>query len=408
MTDQVETNNPSETRRLYFEDVYRREFDAAVLETLVREEKPAVVLDQTCFYPESGGQPADRGTLGGASVVHVFEVGQKIVHVLDKEIGAPSVHGVIDWALRFDHMQQHSGQHILSQCFVECLGGETKSFHLGDFVSTLEIGLSVISDTELAAVECRANEIVTENREILTYFVSEDKIETVPLRRPPKKSGPIRVVEVNGFDYSACGGTHCRRTGEIGLIKIIRTERIRNNNRFEFLCGNRAVRDYEWKNRAVVSLAARLSVQERDVFSAVEKLAAEMKDSRKELRKLREALAGFQAQDMIGKAGGPVIRAVWTDRTPEEAKLLALSLIRTADVVVLFGVRGPDRDHLIFASTERLPVSMKNLVPVALTLVQGKGGGSSSLVELVVAKGGDLEAVLDAAAAYTQQKLSSP
>ncbi|MEW5900017.1 MAG: alanyl-tRNA editing protein, partial [Acidobacteriota bacterium] len=278
------------TKRLYFEDSYAREFEAEVLEKFVREGKPAAALNQTCFYPESGGQPSDRGRLDGAVVVHVFEEEEKIIHLLDRELTSQKVHGLIDWPRRFDHMQQHSGQHILSQCFIEALNGETKSFHLGELTSTLEIGISAISEEELEKIELRANEVVFEDREIKTYFVPQERIEGVPLRKPPKKEGTIRVVEISEFDYSACGGTHCRRTGEIGLIKVTRWDKIRNNLRFEFLCGKRAWADYLLKNRAVQEISQKFSVQEKDAPAAVEKLFQEAKQARKKMRQLQEAL----------------------------------------------------------------------------------------------------------------------
>jgi alanyl-tRNA synthetase len=397
--------SPAETERLYFQDAYRREFEASVVERGVHEGKPAAVLDRTCFYPESGGQPADRGTLDGAAVVDVQECDGEIVHVLDKEIAGERVRGAIDWGRRFDHMQQHTGQHILSQCFVERLGGETMSFHLGAEVSTLEIGLRAASDEEQAGVEERANEIVAENREVKTYFVCEDKIGSVPLRRPPKKSGVIRVVEVNGFDYSACGGTHCRRTGEVGLVKIMRAEKIRNNLRFEFLCGGRALRDYARKNRLVAGLAASLSVHDREVAASVDKLVAESKDVRKRLRRLEEALSVYEAKDLIAQGGGPIVRRAWAEKPLEEAKLLALNVIRSGGFAALFGVKGEPRDHLIFACSEKLGLNIRELVPVVQALAPARGGGSPSLVELAVDKGADLEAILAAAAGYLKSKL---
>ncbi len=407
MNDIPETADPPETRRLYFEDAYLKEFAASVVETLVVEDKPALVLDRTCFYPESGGQPADTGTLDGARVTDVREAGPRVVHVLDKPVSGPEVRGVIDWELRFDHMQQHTGQHILSQAFVECLEGETMSFHLGAEVSTLEIGLRAASDADLGRVEDRANEVILENREIKTYFVPDSEIASVPLRRPPKKSGLIRVVEVGGFDYSACGGTHCRATGEVGLIKIVRAEKIRNNLRFEFLCGRRALRDYALKNRLLAELAGMLSVHEGDAPGAVTKLAAESKDMRKRLRRLQETMAVYEAREMAAQAPGRIIRRLWTDRTAEEARLLALNIIRAGEFAVLFGVAGGEREHLIFASSEKLSLNMRELVLVAQALAPARGGGSPSLVEMVVDKGADLEAVLDAAAAHLKKTLLS-
>ncbi|MFZ2052634.1 MAG: hypothetical protein WAU81_00420 [Candidatus Aminicenantales bacterium] len=395
------------TRRLYFEDAYQREFAGRVLEQFVYQGKPAVALDKTCFYPESGGQPADRGSLGETEVIHVFEDGDRIVHLLDRELSRTEVRGIIDWDRRFDHMQQHSGQHILSQCFIEILQGETRSFHLGEQAATLEIGTSAISDEDLERVEARANEIVFENREIKTYFVDAEAVDKVPLRRPPKKEGTIRVVEVDGFDFSACGGTHCRRTGEVGLVKVIRWDRIRNNLRFEFLCGRRARLDYALKNRSLLEISQRLSVRESDASAAVERTIQEAKHFRKKQRQLLEALAAYQAEEAVKTAKGSLIKAIWTDKTAEEAKFLALNIIRLADLAVLFAVRGKERDHLVFACSDKLPLNMRELLPILASLVKAKGGGSASLVEFVAEKGSDLEAVLTAAEAYLKGKLAS-
>lgn len=397
------------TKKLYFEDAYLKEFDGRIRERLVRQGRPAVVLDQTGFYPESGGQPSDRGTLGGAGVLHVFEDGERIVHLLDRELsGTEDVRGVLDWDRRFDHMQQHSGQHVLSQCFVEVLDGETQSFHLGDQVSTLEIGIGEISDADLEKVESRANEVVFEDREIRTYFVPPESIGSVPLRRPPKKEGTIRVVEVSGFDFSACGGTHCRRTGEIGLIKTIRWDKIRNNLRFEFLCGGRARQDYRDKNRTLLEISQKFSVHEREAGAAVEKMIQEVRQNRKRLRQLQEALAGFEADEMIAKESGWLVQRVWTDKTAEEVRLLALHIVRLAERAVLFAVRGAERDHFIFACSEKMPFNLRELVPLVMERAQGKGGGGSTLVEIVAEKGAELEGILAAAEGYLKTRFSGP
>jgi alanyl-tRNA synthetase len=397
------------TQRLYFEDAYRREFEGRVRERFVYEGKPAVVLDETLFYPESGGQPADRGSLGGAEVLHVFEDGERIVHVLDRELpGQEEVRGAVDWVRRFDHMQQHTGQHVLSQCFVEVLRGETQAFHLGGQVSTLEIGIKTVSEAELEKVEARANEVVFEDREVKTYFVEPGQVAAVPLRRPPKKEGTIRVVEVSGFDFSACGGTHCRRTGEIGLIKVIRWDKIRNNLRFEFLCGRRALKDYSLKNRSLLEISQKFSVHERDAAACAHRLAEDIKLLRKKQRHLAEALAGYEAEEAISREPGPVVASVWPGKTAEEAKLLALHIIRRAEKAVLFAVAGQDRDHFVFARSEGLALNMRDLVPVVSSMIKAKGGGSATLVELVAEKGSDLGAVLAAAGEYLREKLPSP
>ncbi len=405
MSFRDEERGQRETKRLYFEDAYKREFEATVVDRFLLEGKTAVVLDQTCFYPESGGQPSDRGLIEGEAVLGVFEEGARIVHLLEKDIDTDKVRGAIDWPRRFDHMQQHSGQHILSQSFFELLRGETLSFHLGEAVSTLEIGIKAISDSDLTRVEKRANEVVFEDREIKTYFVPEEKISSVPLRRPPKKEGLIRVVEVDGFDYSACGGTHCRRSGEIGLIKVIKWEKIRGNLRFEFLCGRRAAEDYAWKNRALTEMAARFSAHEKNIPEAMEKTASELKQARKKMRQLQEKLARYEAEETVRKLEGKIITAVWTDKTPEEAKLLALNIVKAGEFVVLYGVVGEERNHFLFASSEKLPLDMRELLPVVFSQVQGKGGGSSSLVEIVVEKGEGLKSLIKLAFESVTRKL---
>lgn len=407
MGQQSSEQERRETRRLYFEDAYQKEFEATVVDRFSFEGKPALILDQTCFYPESGGQPHDRGQINGIEVTHVFEDGPRVVHVLAGEVKGEKAHGVIDWPRRFDHMQQHSGQHILSQSFYELLRGETCSFHLGEEVSTLEIGLREISEEGLRRVESRANAVVFENKEIKTYFVPQDEIASIPLRRPPKKEGLIRVVEVEGYDYSACGGTHCRRTGEIGLIKIIRWERIRGNLRFEFLCGRRAVEDYAWKTKALVEVATKLSSHERDVPSAVEKNLAETKQLRKKMRQLQEKLVAFEAGEIARNPAGKIITSVLKDKTPDEARLLALHVIKLGEFAVLYGVEGETRSHLIFARSDALPMDMRDLMPSVLERTKGKGGGNSSLVEIVVDKGADLEALLKSAGEALVQKIEA-
>jgi len=239
-------------KRIYFDDAYQVEFESKIIDRVKHNNRVALVLEQTCFYPESGGQPADKGTLNGVELIDVIEDKGRILHIVDQDIQEKKVKGKVAWKTRFDHMQQHAGQHILSQSFWELMQGKTMSFHLGQDVSTLEIDIQKISDLELEKVEEEANKVVFQNREIKTYFVDEDKMGEVPLRKPPKKSGVIRVVEVSDYDFSACGGTHPFRTGEIGLIKILKWGRIRNNLSFEFVCGSRALKDYTLKNRILL------------------------------------------------------------------------------------------------------------------------------------------------------------
>jgi len=396
------------TRRLYFEDAYCREFEATVIEKRTHEGFPVVVLDRTCFYPESGGQPWDLGTLGGTGVLSVVDLDGVILHVLKEDVPLGPVKGRIDWPRRFDHMQQHTGQHILSQAFFEVLKGETLGFHLGQDVSSLEIGLRTLSDDESDRVEDLANAVVWEDCDIKTYFVPEERIDEVPLRRPPKKQGLLRVVEVAGFDYSACGGTHCRRSGEVGLIKILGIERIRGHVRFDFLCGARALADYRLKDRGLRKIAGAFSCLPKAAAAQVEKLAADGKALRKRIRRLQERVASFDAQEIIRQAPGRLIAAVLQDTTPDEARLLALNITRAGEFAVLYGIPGEAQGHLVIARSEGLAADLRGLIPVVGAVVSVKGGGGPSLVELVTPEKDKLGPAIEAARAWLEGRLASP
>jgi alanyl-tRNA synthetase len=395
------------TKRLYLESPYKVEFEAQVVEKVIWEQKPALILDQTCFYPESGGQPCDKGIINGIEVIKVLEDEARIIHLLAEDMSSAKVTGKIEWQTRFDHMQQHSGQHILSQSFHELLGAETLSFHLGEAISSVEMDLRKISEEEVENVERRANEIVFQDREIKCYFIPEEKIESVPLRRPPKKKGLIRVVEVLDFDFSACGGTHVRRAGEIGLIKILKLERIRNNIRFEFICGQRTLEDYLWKNRILHELSTRFTVNEGEILNTVEKLSSDLKSQKRKGKKMQEKIAQYEAQEIIQEAKGRIIKEIFVDKTPEEARFLAINIIRKGDFIVLFGLKGEERGHLILACSENINIDMREIVPLVSPLIKGKGGGRPSLVEIAGEEIENLEQALEKAFAFIKKKMGS-
>jgi alanyl-tRNA synthetase len=385
------------TKRLYFDDPYQTQFEAAVLEKRNFAGKPAVILDQTLFYPESGGQPCDKGDINGISVINVIEDKDKIIHVLDKDIDAEKIKGTIDWETRFDHMQQHSGQHILSQVFHRYLNGKTMSFHLGKEISTVEIDIRKISEEEVEKIEKLANDIVFENREIRVAFVPDTRVDKIPLRKPPKKTGELRIVEIQDFDYTACGGTHPRRTGDIGLIKILKWERIRDNLRFEFVCGNRALKDYAMRTRVLRDVTNRFSSGESDLMDVVEKLFQDYKAQKKRNRQLQEKMSEYEAKEMINQAESRIIKKVFEDRSADEARQLALNIIRGSDHIVLFGLKLAERVHLVLACPEKTEVDLRELVSEISPIIEGKGGGRPSLVEISGSRQNRLLEALDKA-----------
>ncbi len=393
------------TKRLYFEDPYQIEFEAKVIQSFSHEGKPAVILDGTCFYPESGGQPADRGTIDGIPVIHVFEQDGRIIHLLKNELSTAVAKGKIDWTARFDHMQQHAGQHILSQCFVRLYDAATRSFHLGERTSTLEVDMREIGEEEAERAERLANEIVFQNKEIKSCFYREEEIADVELRRPPQKEGDIRVIDISDFDRTACGGTHPHRTGEIGTIKILRWDRIRSNIRLEFICGIRALEDYARKHRDLKILSNNLTVDDREVVASFEKFVSDLKMQKKINRKMLENLIQYEAVEMIQKAEGKVIKQIFADRPQEEVRLLILTVMRKGEFVGLFGLQSGERVHVFLACSENLDLDMRELLPVVTPLIDGKGGGRPSLVEIVGKKKENLEQALEKAYRYLSDKL---
>ena len=293
----------------------------------------------------------------------------------------------------------------MAGAFWELLKGETLSFHMGPGVSTLEIGLKALSDADYDRVEDRANAIVREDREVKTYLVPEERIGEVPLRRPPKKHGLLRVVEVDGFDYSACGGTHVRKTSEIGAIKILGIEKIRGNLRFEFLCGGRALRDHRDKDRTVRRLAGAFSCAPGDVAGQVERLAVEYKALKKRTRHLEERLAAFEAAEIVRTATDRFVSGLLGDKTPEEARFLALSIIRNGEFVV-YGASSESQGHLIAARSESLKTDLRQLAAIVGAVLPVKGG--PSLVELVTAEKARLREAVDAAVAWLRANAEKP
>jgi alanyl-tRNA synthetase len=370
------------TTRLYFDDPYRTEFDATVVHRIEVDGKPGIILNETCFYPTAGGQCCDRGRLNDVPVIDVLERDGEILHLTTEVLDGETVHGRVDWRRRFDFMQQHSGQHVLSQSVLHVLGADTVSAHLGEETSTIEIERGDLTEKEARAAEEFANEIVFENRAIKTYFISADEIAKLPVRKIPEQKGRFRIVEVEGFDYSACGGTHCRRTGEIGLIKVGRWERIRKNVRFRFLCGARAWADYRVKSEVVENLADRYSAKAEDVLPLVTRQAEENKELRKALRNASERALGLEARQLL-LAAEPcgeikLVRATFDNRAFEEIRSLALRIAETERAVVLLGNRG-DKGQLAFACSEGLPYKMNDLVNDACVELEGRGGGSPTL-----------------------------
>ncbi|HLF25367.1 MAG TPA: DHHA1 domain-containing protein [Anaerolineae bacterium] len=379
------------TDRLYYADPYRTRFTAQVIERLEVEGKPAVVLDRTAFYPEGGGQPSDRGRLNEADVVAVItreDGSQAVLHLLAAPILGDTLNGTIDWSRRFDLMQQHTGQHILSQAFIRVLGAETVAFHLSadprEGTVTIDLNRTGLPAAQVDEVEDLANQIVTENRPVTAHFVSHDELASIPLRRPPPVDRSIRIVEIADFDWSACGGTHVARSGEVGQIKIIKLDRRGPETRVEFRCGQRALTDYRRKNELISRVAADLSIGFWELDQAATRLVAENKALRKQLDEADARVAEFELREVLSDVRrcedyAVAVRA-WPARELATLRQLAKHIIARPKTIAVLGAAG-EKPALVFARSADLPFDMSALVRNAAARLNGKGGGSPDFAQ---------------------------
>jgi alanyl-tRNA synthetase len=377
------------TDRLYYTQPALREFYAVVVGADRIDGRVAVVLDRTAFYPTSGGQPFDTGTLNGVRVLDVMDRDDETVaHLLESPIPAgTAVHGVIDWDRRFDHMQQHTGQHLLSAAFERLHGARTVGFHLGAEVSTIDLSQE-LSAQAVAAAEDESNRIVLEDRSVAIRFATTEEAAAMPLRKEPTREGTLRLIDVADYDLSACGGTHVARTGEIGAIQILGSERFRGGVRLEFVCGGRAVRAFRRFRDAVAGCIRTVSVSPEELPAAVERLQAESKDLRKTIRGSQEELAKYEAVALADRAVQVgerrlVVDTIATDEAGTLKSMAAAIASRPGYDVALFSADAP---HLVVIV--RSPGGANDAPTVLRRLVErfgGKGGGQGD-----VAQGGGL------------------
>ncbi|MEO7142274.1 MAG: alanyl-tRNA editing protein [Bryobacteraceae bacterium] len=364
------------TGRLYYTDCYLREFRARV----IASEGAKVYLDQTAFYPSSGGQPFDTGSLGGARVVDVIEEDDRIAHVLDAPIATGDVKGEIDWDRRFDHMQQHTGQHLLSAVMVELYDIATVSFHMGQEVSTIDVAAAALSQEQILRIEQRANEVVWENRPVRISF--HDSGEAIGLRKASEREGTLRVVAIEDLDLSACGGTHLRATGEAGPILLRKLDKLRGNVRIEFLCGGRAAAraraDYDALARIGSAFSAPLDETPALVEAQLEKAPAMEKAN----RRLAAELSGFHGralyQATIPDAGG-IRRAVEHGPIGDDVRAKAQAFAAGSKATYLALSENPPSVLLAVSSDSGIDAGA--VLKAALNRVGGRGGGNATLAQ---------------------------
>lgn len=402
------------TRRLYLDDPYVTSFEARIAASRETEHGPALVFEETYFYPESGGQPDDRGTIGDATVVRVLEDSDgTILHVVDRLPDGPEVHCVIDAARRRDHMQQHAGQHILSAAFVQAAGAQTLSFHLGANSSTIDLDKPV-REEDVARAESLANGVIRRAAPIGATLTTPERAGEMGLRKPPPEPAfgeALRLVEVEGFDRQACCGTHPASAAEIGLVVVRGVERVKKATRVEFLCGDRALRDYHESTSRIRRLARLLSAREDELVDTAERFVEERKANAKELAKLRSAALASEVESWMDSAetveGVSVLVRRAVALPPAELRVAARALVERDGRIVLLGSEDDGRAHLVFARSEDVDADMGALLRSAAAKVDGKGGGAPEIAQGGGPQTEGLQEALDAARASLKAERKS-
>lgn len=382
------------TERLYYADSHLLEFEARVVSVSeTADGRAAVTLDRTAFYPTGGGQPTDTGTLGGARVVECVDVeAGGVLHVCEGDVPAEgqTVTGRVDWPRRLDHMQQHTGQHILSQAFVELYGAQTRSFRMTEDACEVDVELDDPSDEKVERAVRRANEIVWGDRPVRVHSVTAEEAARLPLRKDSAREGELRVVEIEGFDFSPCGGTHAASTGEVGVVVARQWERAKGLVRVTFAAGVRAFEDYARANRTARAAAALFSVGRDEAAEAAARLQEENRQLQRRLRAAEEVAARAEARELYEEAAGssasdeerPVVVArAFEGRDAEGLRRLASALAAHARAVALLGSVEGGAARLVFARSAEAPGDMNALMRAACQTLGGRGGGRPDMAQ---------------------------
>ncbi len=386
------------THRLYYTEPYRKTFDATVVAVDTVDGRVHATLDQTAFYPTSGGQPFDTGTLGGAAVADVIDREDgTVAHVMSATLKVGEVvTGEIDWLRRFDHMQQHTGQHVLSAAFDRLFSVRTESFHMGQLSSTIDLAREVTA-TEVARAEDDANRVVWEDRPVSIRFATAEEAAAMPLRKESGRTGSLRLIDVQDYDLSACGGTHVERTGAIGIIAIGGWEKFRGGSRVEFLCGHRALQRFRLWRDSLAAVQKYLSVPPVEMAASIERLQDDTKALQRTIRGFQERLAVHEAHALLAKGSSTIVEAIdgW-DAQGLKGIAAATTAAQSNAVVVLFTTTTPAL--VVVARGSASTVDANSVLKQLTAKFGGKGGGKPDL-----AQGGGLTAPTEELLAAARQ-----
>ncbi|ANU27372.1 alanyl-tRNA editing protein [Planococcus versutus] len=368
------------TTKLYYQDAEISSANVHVIQSGKDGTGYYVILDQSFFYPEGGGQPADAGKIGPAKVIDVQTVDGEIRHYTDSKLPTESFSAQLDWHRRYDHMQQHAGQHLLSALLEDLLGLKTQSFHLGKERVSIDLDLDTVTLLQLQEIEKKANARIAEGLKISTSYVDTETAKTLKLRKPPAVEGDIRLVKIDEVDLNPCGGTHPKSTAEIGLLKIISTEKNKGGLRIYFLCGNRALNYFTFLLETTNELVVQLNAPITELTQAAQVLLNDKTEANKTIKNLQDHTISLEAQAILPINN--VVEKMFEDRPIKELQQLArLVTSHHPSVTMLLMSTSKDEIRFVCAKGEQVEGDMRNVLNQLLTLTEGKGGGNSKLAQ---------------------------
>ncbi|EJQ38181.1 hypothetical protein IEC_02709 [Bacillus toyonensis] len=369
-------------QKLYYIDAYTKDFTTKIIkQDYDKEDNLYVVLNETAFYPTGGGQPYDTGTLNGTLVTNVEEVNGEIRHFIAEQLETAEVEGKINWERRFDHMQQHAAQHILSAAFWDHFNIPTIGFHLGKETVTIDLETENLPAETIEKAVQIANNIVFENHPIRIQWMNLEEAKTLPLRKEPTLTENIRVVIIENFDYNGCGGTHPRRTGEVGLIQVLNWERNKGGIRLTFIAGWRTLKLMGQQQQIMKDVSKQLNSSETDIPAKVAQLLISQKENEKAIQTMNEKLLFAEANELLQQPAeihaGFLISKVFTNRSMQEvAKLSAIIIEQQEHAITYFVIENDDKLQCILACGKTVTLDMNALLKDALPAIEGKGGGN--------------------------------
>ncbi|RPK24506.1 alanyl-tRNA editing protein [Paenibacillus xylanexedens] len=368
------------TQKIYYDSAYTREWHTTITDRVDKEDGVYVMLAETAFYPHGGGQPCDLGQIGGIAVLDVNNEDGEVWHKLERAPEQTEVHCEIDWERRFDHMQQHTGQHLLSAITLKLTEAMTLSFHLGTEYDTIDVAAPELGANQLTAIEQEVNRQIYRNARINTSWVTAEEAAQLPLVKQPTVTEDIRIVEIEGVEYNACGGTHVSATGEIGIIKLLKTEKVKGGTRIYFKCGTRALNEFTSTQHVLNNITVKLKTSKDELLERIEKMELEQKQLQTELNAVKTTNDAYYAEELLAAREGLVIAQVFEDKSLKDMQSLATKLTADHEGLVLFA--SISEAKVVLAQNGQPPEwACGPFFKGNLGAYQGKGGGSEKMAQ---------------------------